>query len=444
MNAKWKELGLRCTWWGAALLWVGCKADTWQTVLGRTKDVQTYTLIEVVNPLKIDRPQEIVEIPLTTIQSRYRSFNPEDFSVHLLGREFLPEGDPIMASNPPPEIPGQVIDQNRDGSPDTLLALMDFGANESHTLAVASPRFSLLLPPPLNHARAELWLKAAGGEYSASDVALLPFGSKIDSGIYQFGGPVMETDAIGWRIPVGAYPWVDVMGKRAEGMVLTDNVAKEYQDPAMFSAAQSLIGKSNGFGAGTLAQAIDESCARIASHGPVQYRRLENGPVMSEIEIRIEDCQLGEQRFDVSWYIAAFAGNSFLRHEIQVERTGHSLAFAIDDQGGEMREKPSREFGWMRTITYGSTNVRTGVGGALGMGLMIRGNLTNGFVEFTRDTLGVRLYPMQRSFSLFTFSSWSMAPGGATDIEALARMMDAFAERQNSKVQARNIDHAGA
>ena len=67
------------------------------------------------HPIDLDRPQQVVEIQVHKIRRRYKAFDPSNFSVHRLPRDFLPGGDPMLASNPPPEIAAQILDRDGDG-----------------------------------------------------------------------------------------------------------------------------------------------------------------------------------------------------------------------------------------------------------------------------------------------------------------------------------------
>src|SRR5262245_41880062 len=104
---------------------------------------ESYTRLQLKNTLSVVRENEPVEIPLSEVRSRLKGFDEHDFSVHLLPANWYPElGDPLLATDPAPEIPAQLIDSNLDGTVDTLLVSCDFAAGEKRFVAVASPRFS--------------------------------------------------------------------------------------------------------------------------------------------------------------------------------------------------------------------------------------------------------------------------------------------------------------
>ena len=101
--------------------------------------------IRLTNTLSLVCENEPVEIPLTEVRSRFKAFDERDFSVHLLPANWYPEqGDPLLATDPAPEIPAQLVDRNFDGAPDALLVSCDFAAGEKRYVAIASPRFTRL------------------------------------------------------------------------------------------------------------------------------------------------------------------------------------------------------------------------------------------------------------------------------------------------------------
>ena len=77
-------------------------------------------VIHVLNPLDIARIDEAVSINVALIQKEVPAFDPRSCTVYY--------GDI--------EIPSQVDDTDRDGSPDLLTFVTDFAANEQKTIIV--------------------------------------------------------------------------------------------------------------------------------------------------------------------------------------------------------------------------------------------------------------------------------------------------------------------
>jgi hypothetical protein len=110
-----------------------------------TDEVQTYTPVQLSNPIAVVRDNEPIIIPLSEVKSRYPNFDANDFSVNLMASNWNPKDyDPILATDPPPMIPAQLFEVNRDGQPDALLVICDVGPHERRILSVCTPRFSKL------------------------------------------------------------------------------------------------------------------------------------------------------------------------------------------------------------------------------------------------------------------------------------------------------------
>lgn len=205
--------------------------------LSSPNEIKTYTPIQLTNPVSVVRDNEPIIVPLSEVKSRYPNFDVNDFSVNLMASNWNPrEYDPMLATDPPPVIPAQLFDTNRDGQPDALLVICDVGPRERRVLSVCTPRFSKLSKSIGPHEGGGLYVREnthreggklkSEGAYSPVASAVLDPGHTRGDDLYQCGGPVFETDANGWRLLFDGRLCLDVIGKKQRGLVMANSTKK--------------------------------------------------------------------------------------------------------------------------------------------------------------------------------------------------------------------------
>jgi hypothetical protein len=139
--------------------------------LSAPNEIKTYTPIQLSNPVAVVRDNEPIIIPLSEVKSRYPNFDVNDFSVNLMASNWNPRDyDPMLATDPPPVIPAQLFDTNRDGQPDALLVICDVGPHERRILSVCTPRFSKLSKAIGPHEGGGLYVRGDTHREAASSV----------------------------------------------------------------------------------------------------------------------------------------------------------------------------------------------------------------------------------------------------------------------------------
>lgn len=414
---------------------------------------ETYTTIQVSNPLSMVRNDEVVEIPLSEVRARFRKFDANDFSVHLLPAVWYPDrGDALLATDPAPMVPAQVIDRDFDGTPDTLLVICDFKAGEKRFLAVASPRFSSLAPTTGPRVGGGLFMRSSvergadaiksGGSYARVDAAVLdPQHSKGD-GLYQCDGPLFETEHSAWRFLLDSRLCLDVVGKRDSEMHFDPRdkaFAADFLDLSRQPWGGSLLGDVSGFGAGAFGYAEGGTLVPMSGVDSVQYRKLGSGSAATQIEVRLFGAKLGRGSCDLVWRMTHYAGGRIMRHDVSVSRSDHGLAFAMNADG-ERSEEPTGRKSWMRVGSFGTSNVGGPAGGALGLGILANGRTATGFVKNPADVIGVAFDNLFRTMTFYTVAAWDQEPGGLRDAQDFRAELDRLADRLDNPIKITNLN----
>ena len=448
LNKVWSRGGAVVAAAGFLVL-SGCFGGGIGHALTPPSDNTAYTRLELMNPLLIPRKQEVVVIPLSEVRESYQSFDPEDFSVHLFDTTLYPHGDPLLATNPPPEVPSQLSDRSLDGELDTLLLLLDFEAGEKQFIAVCSPRFSVRTPRPEAAVVGGLMrrsvirddgTKVTGeGAFTLTQVEVVPHLHTAGDGLYFLDGVVMESEETAFLLSLDERLSLDVVGKRRPGFQLMAMASYEEDLQRAQPWGARLIGAESVFGAGALACVLEDVIVPLGPANSIQYRLISSGPVAAEVEILLNGVRLGEDRFDVKWNILHYAGSNFLVHRARVSDTGHALAFAVANDGRLGHNQASDRTGWMRTMSFGPRNVAAAAGGSLGLGILSRGGQCLGHAK-ALNIHGVRFNPMVKEFSWVSLASWSEQADGPSTLEEFRAAFEEQIRALNNPVRARNID----
>jgi hypothetical protein len=417
--------------------------------LSSPNEIKTYTPIQLTNPVSVVRDNVPIIVPLSEVKSRYPNFDVNDFSVNLMASNWNPrEYDPMLATDPPPVIPAQLFDTNRDGQPDALLVICDVGPRERRVLSVCTPRFSKLSKAIGPHEGGGLYVRGdthreggklkSEGAYAPVASAVLDPGHTRGDDLYQCGGPVFETDSNAWRLLFDARLCLDVIGKKQRGLVMA-NSTKEPLDLTKTGWGGSLFGEPEQVGAGALGYSENGTFVPMAGFDAVAYRMVNDGTAAKEIELTISGAKLGHDSFELRWRITHYAGNRYLRHDVNVSRGGHHLAFALTATGTR-REALSGHVGWTRASTWGSTGLATGVAGQLGVGILASGRVVNGFVKNPQDVIGLEFDSSARNISFYTLAAWDQEPQGLRSIDDFTKAIDDLAAGLNDPIQVRNFE----
>ncbi len=415
----------------------------------------TYTRVQVKNPLGVGRDQETVEIPLDLIRAQFPGFYESDFSVHVMSTNLYPHGDPLLALEPIPEVPTQLIDRNLDGAMDTLLLSLDFAPREKKYLAVASPRFWPRAERPASQVNTGLWQREVvrgsladptwEGSFTPAPSVVLPPSHQPGDGLYFLDGMFLESESLAYRVSFDGRLAADVIGKRVPGLHLEELARSEEATEALsHSWGGSLLGEPTSFGAGSLAMVEGDQVLPLPGFNSLQFRQVSNGPVAAESEVLISGCRVGDQAYDLKWRITAYRGQRYLRHDLSVNRLGHQLGFAVRDGGAERRVFPSSRFGWMRALSFGPQNVLTDLGGALGMAVMFPGRQSSGYAKGPSDVMGIQFDSLLADFQWVVVGAWDQEPVGPKSMDEFQLYIEELAQRFNNPIKVRAMDRPEA
>ena len=222
------------------------------------------TLIEVKNPLNIDRLQEPVAIDVDKILSPHSAGKVRNLQVSVY------DGNTLLCS--------QLDDFDGDGTPDELAFLLDIKANE--TKAVRLTMYDGAQPPCAeNRVHAQLFLREKEtGKITPTLLAASSSGNLYNS--LQHHGPAWETELIGYRAYFDQKQTIDVYGKYQRRLELSEclwypsdeQLAQGFGDDVLLVSGTVGVGTFKGWdGAKALHIApVSNRAAYIAAAGPLR------------------------------------------------------------------------------------------------------------------------------------------------------------------------------
>ena len=100
----------------------------------------------------------------------------------------------------------------------------------------------------------------------------------------------------------------------------------------------------------------------MAGFDAVAYRMVNDGTAARRSSSRSAARSSATKSYELRWRITHYAGNRYLRHDVQVSRGGHHLAYALTATG--TRRRRCRDTSAGRASTWGSTGLAPGVAGS--------------------------------------------------------------------------------
>ena len=94
----------------------------------------------------------------------------------------------------------------------------------------------------------------------------------------------------------------------------------------------------------------------------------------------------------------------------------------------------------LRGSTWGSANVKSGLGGALGLGILASARTVNGFIQNPKDALGVAFDATARHLTFYTVAAWDQEPVGLRSGAEFQKSLDELATRLDTPIEIVNLE----
>ena len=389
-------------------------------------------VIHVLNPLGIARIDEAVSMRVASIQKEVPAFDPRSCTVY--------SGDT--------EIPSQVDDTDRDGSPDLLTFVTDFAPNEQKTIIVRWGPHAQSKKGYTKRTQADMSIKVdyqfvdgkyAKGRFLRIDSVRVPAVHVDHDALFQHEGPGWESDKIGYRFYLDARNRTDIFGKKVPAMVLNtvglhDLVAdnnESYESMMDWGMDNFKVGTS--LGIGSIAMQNGTDVLTVSNTDSVFCVIAANGPVRSDVRATYYGWNAAGKKYDLISNYSITAGSRLTLCEEKIWPNPLNLCtgLAKHDSTILIESENRASSGWQYLGLFGR---QSRYGDDMGIALFYEGAKR---IERRDDKVShlVVLRPANGSLKYYFAAAWQQEPNGIKSVEEFRLYLESVVKKLDNPVR---------
>lgn len=389
-------------------------------------------VIHAVNPLAVARIDEAVSISVGSIQKEVPAFDPRSCIVY--------SGDA--------EIPSQVDDTNRDGSPDLLTFVADFAPNEQKSIIVRWGPHAQSKKVYKKRTQADMSIKVGyqfvdgkytNGRYLRIDSVRVPAVHVDHDALFQHEGPGWESDKIGYRFYLDARNRVDIFGKKVPDMVLNtvglhDLVANHNESyESMMEWGMDNFNVGTSLGIGSIAMQDGTDILTVSKTDSVFCVIAANGPVRSDVHATYYGWNAAGKKYDLVSSYSITAGSRLTLCEEKISPLPLNLCtgLAKHDSTTLIESENHGGSGWQYLGLYGR---QSRYGDEMGIALFYEGAKR---IQRRDDNVSylVVLRPDGGSLRYYFAAAWQQEPKGVKTLDEFRQYLESVAEKLDNPVR---------
>jgi len=411
-----------------------------------TDNSQTAPATLAPPPQAVAAPESIASLELSNPSVFARPDTLVRFSLNELGVT----GGPLQVWEGETAQPSQLLDDDGDNEPDSLVFLTQLEPAATHSFVINRQMVELDLA---SRAHAEVSIKEGGewqdkvyvgGTFKNVSHVTNPPQYTDHSEYIRYEGPGIESDKIGYRIYLDWRNGFDIFGKQIPGLAL-QNVGQEgygsYHEMSDWGADILKVGTSLGMGGygfwdGTKTVLVSEVAERSTTI-------TSDGPIHASLDIDYKGWNTGTAVVDMKASLSMQAGSPMVDVKLATSEPLENLAIGIVAHPGTeliMGDLDITGEAWSYMASFGS---QTLFEDNLGMVVMFR---KMDLIEQTQDENSYVLVMKPRGKNLsYAFGAlWSGEQGGAQTREELEAFLLAEQERRTIPPRVRLKTQASA
>ena len=320
-------------------------------------------LLYAENPLNVSRPDQIIELILKKVRSKFPSFNPKAFFVTYQEKE----------------IPSQLCEEpagfrhDKEETPGTIVFVSTFAPFEKKKFQIVWQTDTVIEHQYPKMTQAALGVKVdyrkidgyyTGGKFVDVDSATVPSDHFAHDALYRIEGPGWESDRIVYRYYLDSRNRNDIFGKRTHDLVLQEIGQNDLVSDSKESYSNMLdwgmdifkVGES--LGIGSIAMWQDSKVATVSKVDKVTCRVL-NGPIESGVLTEYAGWKVGSGMHDLFSDVSISAGSRLTKVVASVSGDSVQLCTGLAKHEGcdLIRSENTAEGKWGYTAMYGKQSL---------------------------------------------------------------------------------------
>lgn len=375
---------------------------------------------EHVASLTIANPSEFVR----TQQTLVLPFN--DLGVTAGG------ADALVAQQDGVTLPGQLIDHNGDGTPDSLLLQLNLSpAQKSSINIVNSPALAAqqqlekLTQAEISHKTGGQWqgAKYIGGQFQNVTEITPPAQYTDHSEWIRYEGPGIESDKVGYRIYLDWRNGFDVFGNKTGKPILHQvglDGYSSYHEMADWGMDLLKVGKS--LGAGGYGYWDGEQVQLVSKLSGHTAKVIENGALYSALQIQYKDWQIAGKTLQLTADLSMNAGSRLVHTRLTTSEALDNFAVGLVKLPNTKLLQGKLDIpghSWTYLATWGEQTL-TGGSDKLGMAVLFKRGDNKAITNDASSHVAV-LEPSGTELEYYFLSAWDGEPGGIkTEAEFVA------------------------
>ncbi|WP_088329636.1 DUF4861 family protein [Lacimicrobium sp. SS2-24] len=383
---------------------------------------QSGSQITITNPSSIDRQDEVVRVPLTSLGQA------ESTLIH----------SEVMLDNGRTTIPGQWLDTDKDGQPDELLFSVSVPAESKvsyELVGTQNANLSKRTHAELGVRQNAKWQdgRLTGGSFKSAKAMTLPEKHEIGDGLFKYEGPGWESDKVAYRLYFDQRNILDIFGKRRSDITLPQvgqvgaPSYHELQDWGM-----DILKTGPSIGLGSVAFYEDGQARRIDNSEMMQVSIAHSSPLYSEVNVAHRGFVSKEGLAAIDTHYSIAAGSALTKVTVSVEGEAPPLVTGIVKHVETlMRSDLQQQGDWHYVATFGPQSY---INDALGMAIFYRAEDLQKLGEDQHNHLVV-MKPSAKHLQYYFAGYWQQGPDGISDQEQFKTELERTLTRLNQPLQ---------
>ncbi|HEX6277018.1 MAG TPA: glycoside hydrolase family 88 protein [Polyangiaceae bacterium] len=343
-------------------------------------------------------------------------------------------------------VPSQPTDENRDGAPDGVLALVDFAPAEKKNLSIVEDEKASAVPTA-KLTQAEFSAKVGGkwqprkdkpnlkeyvgGTFTNMKSFTAPPEHTDHSNLIRYEGPGIESDKVAYRVYLDWRNGFDIFGKKTKEPVLQQvglDGFESYHHMADWGMDIFKVGQSLGAGGfGFFGEKKQVELVSAVDQWSVDVT--ENGNLASAFRIRYQGWNVAKKKLDLDAHFSMTGGSRLVRTRLKLgDELPNLVVGMVKHPGTELLAGPTNVTGTAYTYAASFGKQTLNNDDLLGVAVLFEKGARSSQEDDGKNYASV-MKPAGKVVDYYFLAAWSGEPGGITTKEQFVEYLERERER---------------